>query len=406
MTAGSCARCGAQPTPAGEACRDCGHGKLPDEGTGMRVTPAPASLVTLLPPGEPDEPSGAVVTAAPSWWLRPGHRGQLLVGTSVTLAVILALAGYVTMVSLNNARNPPDKPVKEFFAALSARDGALAAQLANCTTWPCATVLSEGYDPPTDVQIIATSYTGAGRRDTSVASVRVAYRLPSGAQTADIRVQRSGNLLSRPFHIVTGATAQVAITAAHVTTIRLGPVMVPTTARTRQALTVLPGTYSAQVTDDDPLFASAAGPVRFDVTAPADDKVLPIEVAVPVQVREDVVTDVRHDMQTLITGCVEQDVLHPPGCPFEVPGIVIGARNVEWQIVQMPVVDVVPADEPTPGVGTASVRTVTPGQVAVTYTAYTSAAGDRQTVHRRLPVEVQGSVTIDPVDTSRVISLS
>lgn len=310
------------------------------------------------------------MASAPSWWLRPGDRGQLLLGAIAAGIVVVLLVSYAVVVSINNARYPPGKPVNELFAALTARDGASAARLGNCTSPSCGEILSAGYDPPTDVRITGVVYggPGSGRTDNSVATVQVAYRLAGGEQTAVILVQRSGNLLSRPFHIVSGATARLAITATHVDKVHLGGVVVPVTTDTaltatdtERAVTVLPGTYTVRVTDDDPLFANPAGPLRVDVAASADELVHPLEVTVPVQVRADVVAEVEERVRALLTGCAEQQVLDPPGCPFQVSDIVIGADDVRWTVLRLPVVEVVAVQEPKPGDGQAVVRTVTPG---------------------------------------------
>jgi hypothetical protein len=49
------------------------------------------------------------------------------------------------------------------------------------------------------------------------------------------------------------------------------------------------------------------------------------------------------------------------------------------------------------------VRTVTPGRVTVTYTAFTSAGGDRSTITQLLPIEIAGTVDVDPTQPGRVI---
>ena len=39
----------------------------------------------------------------------------------------------------------------------------------------------------------------------------------------------------------------------------------------------------------------------------------------------------------------------------------------------------------------------------VTYTAFTSAGGNRDTITQQLPIEVTGTVDIDPADPGRVV---
>jgi hypothetical protein len=77
--------------------------------------------------------------------------------------------------------------------------------------------------------------------------------------------------------------------------------------------------------------------------------------------------------------------------------------DVCWRIDQAPVIEVVAADEPGPTDAPAAVRTVTPGRATVTYTAFTSAGGDRSTVTQQLPIEIAGTVDVDPAHPGRVI---
>lgn len=85
------------------------------------------------------------------------------------------------------------------------------------------------------------------------------------------------------------------------------------------------------------------------------------------------------------------------------PGIVIGEADVRWEVDQAPVIEVVPADKAGPTDPPAAVRTVTPGRVTVTYTAFTSAGGDRSTVTQQLPIEITGTVTVDPAQPGQII---
>lgn len=76
---------------------------------------------------------------------------------------------------------------------------------------------------------------------------------------------------------------------------------------------------------------------------------------------------------------------------------------MRWHLEQAPTIEVVAADDPGPTDPPADVRTVTPGRVAVTYTAFTSAGGDRSTVAQQLPIEIGGTVDVDPAQPGRVI---
>jgi hypothetical protein len=159
---------------------------------------------------------------------------------------------------------------------------------------------------------------------------------------------------------------------------------------------------TAGIPDDDPLFtATAATPV--DVPASADPRATPVELQLPVRIRPDVVDQVDAQIRVFLDQCAEQDTLTPAGCPFRVPDIVIGAADVRWRVNQPPVIEIVAADKTGPTGPPAAVRTVTPGGVTVTYTAYVSAGGDRTTLTRQLPIEIGGTVDVDPAQPGRVV---
>ncbi|MEU8663555.1 hypothetical protein [Actinoplanes philippinensis] len=159
-------------------------------------------------------------------------------------------------------------------------------------------------------------------------------------------------------------------------------------------LTVLPGTYTVTPTSTDPLFAPAeTGPVRVDVPATTDTRADPARAVLAVRIRAEAVAQVDEQITASLTDCTTQNTLTPPGCPFQVPGIVIGAADVRWTGLQPPVVAIVPADEPGLTDAPATVRTVTPGQVTVTCIAFTSVSRTRDSITRQVPIEIGGSVS-------------
>jgi hypothetical protein len=107
---------------------------------------------------------------------------------------------------------------------------------------------------------------------------------------------------------------------------------------------------------------TAAAPTHVDVPASADQRATPIRLQVPVQIRAEVVEQVNEQIRTFLAQCTQQTVLTPRGCPFRVPGIVIGAAAVRWTVEQPPVIEVVPVDEPGPTDAPAAVRTTTPAR--------------------------------------------
>jgi hypothetical protein len=412
MITTDCPRCGAPATAGARFCRTCGAA-LTDTPPAPEPQPGPAALpgsvpqVTPAQQAAPDPAADRVDALAPAlaWWnRRPRGRTPWLAGVGVALVLVLALAGYLVAVAVGDARNPPEQPVRALFAALAARDTAAAAELAGCTTAACTgTVLATGYEPPTDVHLGKVSYGEASddtrRPDKSLAYVPVTYRLGGTDQQVTIRVQRAGSGLARPFRILAGGTGRLTVTAAHLQHVQLAGALVPT-GKPDTAVTVLPGTYTARVPDTDPLF-TATGPVNVDVPATADERADPTPLTLPVKVRPDVVDQVDEQIRAFLHDCAKQDTLTPRGCPFQVPGIVIGADEVRWTLQRPPVVDVVPADDPTGA--PATVRTTTPGQVSVTYTAFTSAGGDRDTITEQLPVTITGTVDVDPDHPDRVV---
>jgi hypothetical protein len=312
---------------------------------------------------------------------------------------VLALVGYLAAVAIGNAKYPPDQPVRALFAALADRDTATAADLATCTTAACTgTALATGYEPPTDLQLGEISYgdptDNTQRPNKSIAYVPVTCRLGGTPQTVTMRVQRTGTGLARPFRIMSGATGRLAVTAGRLDQVQVAGARVPAGA---QGLTVLPGRYTVQVPPADPLFAATPpAPAHVDVPASADERATPVTLQLPVQIRPEVVDQVDEQVRTFLAACAAQDTLTPAGCPFRVPGIVIGEADVRWRIDQAPVIEVVAADEPGPTDPPAAVRTITPGRVTVTYAAFTSVGGDRSTVTKQLPIEITGTVDVDP----------
>ncbi|WP_433732520.1 hypothetical protein ACQP2Y_46910 (plasmid) [Actinoplanes sp. CA-051413] len=355
----------------------------------------------------PEQVRADALAPARAWWnRRPRGRTPWLAGLGVALVVVLALVGYLAAVTINNTRYPPDQPVRALFAALTARDTTTAAELAGCTSPACTgNALSRGYEPPTDVQLGKISYSdptdNTRRPDKSIAYVPVTYRLGGAAQTVTMRVQRTGTGLARPFRIMSGATGRLAVTAGRLDQVQVAGAQVPVDD---QGVTVLPGRYTVQVPPTDPLFAATpAAPAQVDVPATADQRATPVALQLPVQIRPDVVDQVDEQVAAFLAACAEQETLTPAGCPFRVPGIVISATDVRWRIDQAPVIEVVPAEQPGPTDPPAAMRTITPGRVTVTYAAFTSAGGDRSTVTQQLPIEITGTVDVDPALPGRII---
>ena len=149
-----------------------------------------------------------------------------------------------------------------------------------------------------------------------------------------MRVQRTGTGLARPFRIMSGATGRLAVTAGRLDQVQVGGAKVPAG---EQGLTVLPGRYIVQVPPADPLFAATpAAPAQVDVPATADQRATPVALQLPVQIRPEVVDQVDEQVAAFLTACAQQETLTPRGCPFRVPGIVIGEADVRWRIDQAP----------------------------------------------------------------------
>jgi hypothetical protein len=405
MTAQSCPRCGAPAAAAARFCRTCGAPLA--AGTDPEPTPVPAPKPSLVL--APEQVRSDTLAPARAWWnRRPRGRTPWLAGLGVALIVVLALVGYLAAVAISNAKYPPDQPVRALFAALAAHDTATAAELATCTSPACTgTTLATGYEAPTDLQVGKISYGDPAddtrRPDKSIAYVPVTYRLGGAPQAVIMRVQRAGTGLARPFRIVRGATGRLTITAAHVEQVQLGGELVPVD-KLGTGVAALPGRYTVQVPNTDPLFApTSAAPARIDVTAAADERATPAQLSLSVQIRPDVVAQVDEQVRAFLAACAKQDTLTPTGCPFRVPGIVIGEADVHWSVEQLPTIEIIPTDQPGPTDPPASVRTVTPGQATVTYNAFTSAGGARSTITQQLPIEITGTVDVDPAQPGRVL---
>jgi hypothetical protein len=273
----------------------------------------------------------------------------------------------------------------------------------------CAgSALAADYEPPADVRIGEVAYgepAGDGdQKDKSVAYVPVTYRLGDKPQSVTMRVQRIGSGLSRPFRLMSGATGRLTVTADHLKQVQLGGALVPVNEPGSLGVAALPGSYTVKVPDGDPLFGPAPDvPARIDIAAVADAAAAPVPLVVPVQIREGVAGQVEQQIKAFLDECAKQQTLTPRSCPFRVKGIIIGVTGVRWSIEQPPAIEVVPAEEPEPTDPPATVRTVTPGRAGVTYSAFTSAGGDRTTFTEEIPIEIKGTVAADPANPGRVL---
>jgi hypothetical protein len=404
----TCPACGSAAIVGARFCRSCGAA------LGTAASPSDVGKLpgaTKLPPrATGGRPSWAALSAGLTWRsvLPATRRGRVLTGAGAAAAVVLLLLGYFAAVAIGDARYPPDRPVKELFAALADRDTEQAARLAGCTTSPACRggALSSGYEPPTAVHIGAVQYgdpTDDTRRpNKSLAYVPVTYRLSNGEQTSTVRVQRASSGIMRPWAILSGATGLLDIAADRVDRVKLGGATVPVGDKGVHTMDTLVGTYTAAVADDDPLFVPTTGAARVDVIGSLSTASV-TKLQLDLMVRPEVIAQVDAQVRARVTEFAAQEELNPSRYRWGISRTVIGARDVKWTVLRHPVIDVVPTDDPGPGDAPATVRTTTAGRLSVTYSAFVSAGGDRDTITEELPIEVDGTVTIDLKDPTKVI---
>jgi drug/metabolite transporter (DMT)-like permease len=237
-------------------------------GITIGVVPVAALVVTSLQAGAGPRPShcaaiGIVVagltlarTVAPA---TPGKRTRL----RTRLALIASGLGLAALTAACTRPSTPDpaladpaQPVRDYFAALAARDTATAYQLTHSgKPWLSDGALAHGYQPPALATIIKTAYIGGNHAQ---ANVHVRYTLSGAWYQSTVQVRRNTEhppqwMISRGgtgrLHVTTEQSQQITIAAVEVTT---APADQPAPGQTPSLglFELPPGVYTMTVAHD------------------------------------------------------------------------------------------------------------------------------------------------------------
>lgn len=376
-TASTCPQCGTAAGPGARFCRACGAdlGDAPTADLSNPPTgdpPAPVAPVAPLPDTARLPDTTAAVSAADSAPGAPRMRRSLRRRLLLLAAVVLVLGLVVGIVSvIQSTRYSPDRPVRAFFAAMQAHDGARLAQLSHCESSPlCASgALDTGYQAPEQVEITGVQYGAAlpddqtRRPDRGRAVVTVRYRLAGAVHTDRVSLSRAGTGLFRDWAIDTPPGAWLDVVSPRVAQARLAGASVDTVAQpstgrsTDGAVWALPGVYTLSAVAD-PLFD--APPATLTVTG-ADRQ----SAQLAVTLKPSVLPAVDRQVRTRIDACARQADMDPTvdggGCPMEYSSSFAFTRNVRWSVTKYPTLEIRLTDDGP------QVHTTVPGTATIRY---------------------------------------
>ncbi len=344
----TCPRCGTENRPGARFCRACGT---------------------------------ALTTATPRLRLRlprlPRRRKLWIAG--IAGAVLLVLCGGYLV--LQDTWYTPDEPVRQLFAALSARDAAALAGMDECGTVCAAGGLSRGYQPPTGLQIVGVDYGGAApddptrRPDRNRAAVRVRYQVAGrwyddvvGVERPDAGFLRRWGLAGPPggyLQVVSDGLAKATVAGATVDTVAPAPDLPHDVGRTF----VPPGVYTVGGTESAlwetvPVTVTVAGDLnRFGPDAGQ-------RVTLDLRVKPTVVDQVRQQIHQRIDVCAAKASFSPVAdpssivsdCPFSALENYTLTQNLKWTVLDYPDIELRIGDDHTVGV-----KTVKPGHARLDY---------------------------------------
>lgn len=351
-------------------------------------------------------PSTAADSAPTSPWMRRLLRRRLLL-VGIGALVLLVVVSVVSVIQ--STFYTPDRPVREFFAAMQARDGARLAELSHCESSPlCAAgALAQGYTPPELLDIVNVAYGGAlpddptRRPDRSHAVVTVRYRLAGAEHEDGVSLERANFGLFRDWAINTPPGAWLDVVSPHVARAQLAGASVPTVnqagagAHTTGAVWALPGVYTLTAAAD-PLYDTT--PVTVTVTG-ADRQHAEPAVSLKIGILEDVDQQVR----ARIDACAEQDDMRPDvdtgstgpgagGCPFQHSSRYAFTRDVRWTVERYPKLEIRVGDDGP------ELHTTKPGKARITYEWTTGVLEPRDWTTESAISEITVSGRVEMVD--------
>lgn len=408
MSAGRCPACGAAPKAGARFCRTCG-GTLPAEDTatsaGLPSGEAdPQVRTSALPQMRTRANLGVrlrVVRAAVGPTLRRwarSRRVRLVVGGGLVLVLVVAVGLVVFLRSVN----PPDGPVRDFFAALAARDAAKVDQLTECrpASMCGADALRSGYEPPTGVKILEVTYgepdKTTRRPNKGRATVRVSYELAGATHTDIATLSRTGSGLVRHWLILHPPGGWLDIVSTTVPTAKLGGATVDTVTaasfgRDSGSVYAWPGKWTLAA-KETPLVAAV--PTTVTVAGGGSQ-----QLTLDVSVRPEVASEVERQIRTRIDTCATKDALRPnagggilSNCPFSATTSYVYTKDIRWTIVDYPKIEIKKNDD-----GSVKVRTVTPGHARVDYQVSTDVLEPRRwtPASDTRDIKISGAVSVD-----------
>jgi hypothetical protein len=265
---------------------------------------------------------------------------------------------------------------------LSAKDGAALAGFDECTAVCQEGGLRQGYEPPTNLDVLGVSYGEAApddptrRPNRSRAGVRVRYRVDGVAYEDIVGVTRPNTGLLRPWRIsgppggyvqvVSDSLPTAKIAGATVNTVPPGPAL---PRRGAGGMFVPPGVYTvggaqSALWESTPVRLVIAGDLnRFSDSAGS-------RVELSLSVKPTVVDEVRRQIRGRIDQCATQPSFRPttdpsaipPDCPFSADDKYTSTQDLHWTVVDYPQIELrVDADH------SVRVHTMTPGHARLDY---------------------------------------
>lgn len=332
-------------------------------------------------------------------WLlrRPARTGRVLLAAVIAAAVATTLLVYTRRATAYL----PDQPVRDWFAALTARDTAEAGRLRPGLDILAGDFLhSPAYTPPADVQVLDTAYAPTTdeqkRPNHSIAYVGVHYRIATTWFDQHIQVNRTGTGTARPWILGDGATGSLVVAAGPLRTARIGQHRViaqpsPDQAPSGDTTMVPPGQYTIGPDDDDAVFTATS----VTVVVPGRPRGQPTTlVTLAASVKMQAADAVNKLMRARIDECAARKSLSLVDCPFDrTGGSYTGTVTwVRWTIRRYPAITLAAIEHPYPGGAVAVLSTTTPGLARVTYAAISTGGKPTSEDH---PFTVDGDIRLE-----------
>ncbi|MEV6967571.1 zinc ribbon domain-containing protein [Hamadaea sp. NPDC051192] len=374
----TCPHCAAPVTPSARFCRTCGRDLAPAGDVDAALAPVP-------------------ISSRPTWrswaWWRARWGRVLAIATVLTFAITAAVIWFG-----QDVVNPPDGPVRAWFAVLERRDTAAAAALSPAALLRDDFLAAAGYVPPADVQIGEISYGGPQeqqRPNKAVAYVAVSYTVAGQHVETSVAVTRDRTGPVREWSLSDGTTGLLDVVGGAMQRARIGNAYVATlrtprpttTAATDGALALPPGVYTVTGTDQDTLFTAAAKTV-----AVPGGRGRPASVTLDLTVKPEALATINDQVRARVDVCAQRADPDLPACPFSRNGSYLGKINsAKWTITKYPVIELTPVDKPYQGGPLATLTTATAGVARLEVAAFATGG---KTVVEEYEITVYGDIKL------------